>query len=100
MRAQHDDFVCPVRSGNFGDDIEGIERVIHEPILHVELDRHAHVVLEQPRDPVVVFARDDNLCGRQRFFRITIRIGPCTRMAPWSLRPVPGSSTAIAPSCA
>src|SRR5260370_42344924 len=60
VRAEHNDFVGFgfVCAGDFADDIEGIQIVIVEPVLDIELKSDGDFFLEHADDAAVVFAGD------------------------------------------
>ena len=57
VRAEHHHFGGLVGAGQLGDDVERVERVADEAVLHVQLEPHRHLALDEPDDPVVLLRR-------------------------------------------
>ena len=54
VRADHHHFIALGVAGNLGDDVEGIRVVVEELGLDVEGELDGELVIEQPRDAVIV----------------------------------------------
>src|SRR6059058_1334059 len=70
VRAEHDDLVGFgfVRAGNLADDVEGIEIVVVELVLDIELHGDLHFLIEHSIDAAVVFAGDGDTRWSWRVF--------------------------------
>ena len=66
MAADHDDLVLQlgIGAGDLGDGVEAMLVVAGELGLDVHLERDGHVVLQQPREPVVVLDHHDGVGNR------------------------------------
>ena len=63
MRANHDYFLGPIRSGNFADDVERIQVFVMEPVIDVQLQSDWNALLDVPKHQSVMFGRKDDLGG-------------------------------------
>ena len=81
MAADHHDLVLQLRigSGNLRDGIEAMLVVARELRLDVHLERHRHMVLQQPAQPVVVLDHHHRVRNRDRvLLHLRVR-GRCSR---------------------
>src|SRR5438093_2404667 len=72
MRAKHHQLVfeARVRSRNLADDVEGIQIVVVEPVLHVDLEDHRYTLLDRAHDATVMLRGHDQSRNRGRRIRL------------------------------
>src|SRR4029453_6925233 len=68
VRPYHDDLVAARTARNLADDVSAIDFLFGRPGLEIDAEPHRLFLFEEPRDPTVVFSRDDE---RRRRLGIT-----------------------------